>query len=126
MGKGLSDFLPEMRFGRPAELKVHLVSEDELTRLEQGDGQSVFLECSIALISIATSFLIAIITTKIDSVRTYTVFIVISVVGFISGIVLLLLWGSVRKPIRKLVKEIRSRMPPEGESLSTPVPPAES
>ncbi len=35
------DFLPEIRYGRPAVLKVRLISDDELTRLGHGSFESV-------------------------------------------------------------------------------------
>lgn len=112
----LPDFLPEIRVGRLGVLKVHQVSEEELSRLEQGSGQSVFLNLGVGIISVAASFLIALLSTKIESNRLFTVFVVVAAVGFIAGAILLILWWHTRQPIRRLVKEIRDRMPPEGEA----------
>jgi len=116
-----AEFLPEIRLGRLGVLKVHQVSDEELARLEQGSGQSLFLNFGIGVISIAASFLIALCTTKIESNRMFAVFVIVVIVGFLAGIVLMILWWVTRKPVAALVKEIRNRMPPEGElQESTP------
>lgn len=111
-----SDFLPEIRVGKIGVLKVHQVSDEELERLAQGSGQSLFLNFGIGVLSVAVSFLIAVLTTQITSNRAFTVFVIITVVGFLAGTVLLILWWCTRQPISRLVQEIRDRMPPEGEA----------
>lgn len=110
------DFLPEIRFGKIGVLKVHLISDEELTRLEHGAGQSLFLNIGIGVLSIAISFLISLLTTPIPSNRIFTVFVIITVVGLLAGIVLMILWLYTRKPICQLANEIRDRLPPEGEA----------
>jgi hypothetical protein len=111
-----SEFLPEIRVGRIGILKVHQISDEELTKLGQGSGQSLFLNFGIGILSVAASFLIALCTTPITSNRVFCVFVIITVVGILAGIVLLILWWYTRQPISKLVHEIRDRMPPEGEA----------
>ena len=111
-----TDFLPEIRVGRLGVLKVHQVSDEELTRLEQGSGQAVFLNLGISVLSVATSFLITLFTTTMESDRAFTVFVVIAVVGLVGGVAFLILWWCTRQPISALVREIRDRMPPEGEA----------
>lgn len=115
------DFLPKVKYGRAADLKVHLISDEELTRLGQGSGQSLFLNFGIAVISIAVTFLVALLITKIDSIKIFCVFVIITILGFISGIVLLILWWLTRQPVGKLAKQIRDRMPPEGEGQPFPI-----
>ncbi len=111
-----SEFLPEIRIGRIGVLKVHQISDEELIRLSQGSSHSLFLNLGISLISISTSFLISLITTVINSIRLFNVFVIITVLGFLSGIILIILWWTSHQPIRKLVQEIRNRMSPEGEA----------
>ena len=111
-----SDFLPEIRVGKIGVLKVHQISDEELTMLVEGAPQSLYLNFAIALLSIATSFLISLLTTTITSDRVFIVFIVITLVGFISGLILLLLWWKTRRLISNLADTIRKRMPPEGEA----------
>jgi hypothetical protein len=115
-----SEFLPEIRVGKLGVLKVHQVSDEELSRLEQGSGQSVFLNLAIGVISVAASFLVALMTVNIESDRLFTVLVIVVCVGFLAGAVLLILWWCTRQPIRKLVREIRDRMPPEGEAQPLP------
>jgi len=117
------DILLKVQYGRAADLKVHLVSDEELTRLGQGAGQSLFLNFGIGVISIAAAFLIALLTTKIESIKIFCVFVIITSIGLLSGIVLFILWWVTRQPINKLVKQIRDRMPPEGEGQPFPTYP---
>lgn len=109
-------FLPEIRVGKIGVLKVYQVSDDELTRLGQGSEQSLFLSFGIAVLSVAVSFLISLLTTTITTDRLFYVFVIVTVVGGLAGIVFMTLWLRTRKPISRLVKEIRDRMPPEGEA----------
>jgi hypothetical protein len=111
-----SGFLPEIRVGKLAVLKVHQISDEELSRLEQGSGQSIFLNIAVGIISVAASFLVALLTTQIESNRLFMVFVVVVSVGFLAGMILLILWWCTRQPIRRLATEIRDRMPPEGEA----------
>jgi len=118
------DFLPEIRVGKIGVLKVHQISDDELTQLRQGSGQSLFFNFGIGVLSVAVSFLISLLTTTITSDRLFTVFVIVTVVGFLAGIVFIILWWCTRKSISRLVQEIRNRMPPEGEAqLETPPSP---
>jgi len=110
------DFLPEIRVGRIGVRKVHQISDEELTRLGQGSGQSLFLNFGISVLSVAVSFLITLLTTTIASNRLFYVLVIVTVIGFLAGVVLLILWWYTRQPISNLVKEIRDRMPPEGEA----------
>jgi hypothetical protein len=66
------------------------------------------------LISIAVSFLVALLTTEIQSSRTFAVFVIVTVVGFITGAVLLALWTWYRRSTTTIFDQIRRRMPPEG------------
>jgi hypothetical protein len=117
-----SDFLPEIRVGKIGILKVHQISDDELSRLEQGAGQSLFLNFGIGVLSVAASFIISLLTTTITSDRVFIVFVIVALVGLLAGAVLMILWWCTRKPIRKLAKEIRDRLPPEGEAQQLPPP----
>ena len=110
------DFLPEIRVGKIGVLKVHQVSDEELTQLAQGSGQSLFLNLGIGVLSVAVSFLISLLTTTDSSYRIFVIFVIVTVVCFLAGIVLMSLWWCTREPIGRLVREIRNRMPPEGES----------
>ena len=115
-----SDFLPAIRLGKIGVLKVHQISDDELSRLEHGSGQSLFLNFAIAVLSVAISFLISLLTTTFNSDKLFYIFVIITVIGFLAGIILIILWWYTRQPISKLVQEIRNRMPPDGEAQQLP------
>ena len=116
-----TDFLPEIRVGKLGILEVHQISEDELQRLIQGTSQSLFLNFGVALLSIFVSFFISLNTTKIDDDRTYYVFVIITFLCLVTGIVMIVLWLCTKKSMKILAKEIRERLPPVGESKSFPI-----
>lgn len=109
------DFLPEIRVGKIGELKVHQISDEELTRLTEGSGKSLFLNLGIGVLSVAASFLISLLTTTISSIRVFNVFVIVTIIGFLAGLVFMILWWHTRQPISRLTEEIRDRMPPQGE-----------
>ena|SRR2546428_8548392 len=107
----------EVRRGAFARLTIYEVEESELEILAQGSPDSLFLNFSIFLLSIATSFLVTLITVNV-STRVFIVFVSISAIGFFLGIFLLLLWFKNRKSVSLLVRKIRSRLPSEARQLS--------
>ncbi len=120
MGSTQNDLLPEIRIGKIGVLKIHQISDEELNYLEQGENKSLLLNFGISLISFAISFFIALKTTDIKPDQLYYTFVILTVLFFIGGIISLIIWWCIRKPIRKLAKEIRDRMPPEGDQEKIP------
>jgi Na+/melibiose symporter-like transporter len=112
------DFLPEIRYGKIGVLKVHQITDDELTRLQQGAGQTIFLNLGVAFISISLSFFISLCTTKKESIKFYNEFFMIMIVSLFAGIITMILWWYTRKSIKKLVAKIRNRMPPKGKRIN--------
>ncbi len=113
-----SQFLPEIRKGRVKTLTIHEVSDTELNVLAQGSPTSIHLNFAIGLFTLASSFLITLLTTKIETDRLFMIFLAIAAIGFISSIFLFFLWKKDFKSIKTVVEEIRKRLPPEGESKS--------
>jgi len=109
-------FQPEIRRARFDTLTIYEVSDSELEILEQGSPDSILLNFSIFLLSTAISFTITLLSTTIQSNRTYTCFVASTVVGYVVGVLLLLLWWRNRKSVSKTVDAIRKRLPPEGEA----------
>jgi hypothetical protein len=52
--------------------------------------------------------------------RVFIVLVIVTTVGFIVGIVLLILWLRHRRSVAPVVKIIRKRKPPEGHSETIP------
>ena len=98
----------EIRRGTVDSLLVCEITDYEWDNLKKGKSESIFLNLSIALLSISCSFLIALLTTTIDS-RIFIVFTVIVTIGFISDIILMCLWWRDRQSINPLIKEIERR-----------------
>ena len=98
----------EIRRGTIDSLLVCEITDYEWDNLKKGTSESIFLNLSIALLSISCSFLIALLTTTIDS-RIFIVFTVLVTTGFISGILLMCLWWRDRQSITPLIKQIERR-----------------
>lgn len=108
-----SEFRPEIRRGRLDRLTIYEISEGELELLAQGAPNSVLLNFSIALLTTAGSFLIALATTTIESPWTFTVFVLVALVCGINGVGFLVLWYRGSRSVSALVETIRNRVPPE-------------
>jgi hypothetical protein len=113
-----SDFLPEIRRARFDKLTIYEVSDSELEILAKGSPDSTYLDFSIGLLSAAIAFSITLATTKIESDRTFTAFVIAVIIGYLSGFLLLLLWWKNHTSVSSVIKSIRSRLPPEGKVLS--------
>jgi len=107
-------FMPAIRRGRIQQLDIYEISETELQMLERGSPESILLNFAIFLGSVAVSFLIALLTTEIQSSRTFSVFVIITAIAFVVGAVLLALWIWYRRSTTTIFEQIRRRMPPEG------------
>lgn len=96
------------------KLRIFEISEGELEALERGSPQSIFLNLAIALISIAISFTVTLVTVTIADDRTYYVLVIVTSIGYVAGITLGLLWVISRWSLKKVSTAIRSRIPAEG------------
>lgn len=102
-----------VRRARVDSLLLYEVTESELQELESGGSASVLLNFSILLFSTAAAFLIALLSTDIESNRTFMVFVVFTTVGFVGGFILFVIWWKARQTVGALVARIKSRMPSE-------------
>ncbi|MEX0718104.1 MAG: hypothetical protein WD066_16040 [Planctomycetaceae bacterium] len=108
---------PAIQRVRLDKLRIFEISEAELEALERGSPESLFLNLAIAVLSVAVSFSVALATTRIDEDRTFAVFVIVAVVGYVSGTTFGLLWFVSRRSLRRVSADIRSRIPPEGIQL---------
>jgi len=97
--------------GRVDSLSLYEVTDNELKTLELGSPGSIYLNFSIFLTSIGLSFLISLLTVKIDSVKIYSTFLVFAVLGLVLGLILFILWWRQRKEVAEVISTIKSRMP---------------
>jgi hypothetical protein len=103
-----------IRRGVFSELTIHAVADHELDSLAHGSADSSsYLNFAIFLLSTSMSFLVTLLTAVLTS-RVFTVFVVITPVGFLNGGLLLIVWRKKRSSVWDLVEKIRSRVPAEG------------
>src|SRR4051812_46896044 len=107
----------EIRRARLGTLTIYEISESELEIIERGSPDSLFLTFAIFLLSTALSFSVTLLTTTISSNRTFNVFVIVTAVGYLGGIILLGMWSRSRKSIKNITVTIRSRLLPEGERV---------
>jgi ABC-type Fe3+-siderophore transport system permease subunit len=107
--------LPPVRIRRGVilQMTIYEVAEDELETLAHGSPDSVYLNFAIFLLSIATAFLISLLTTEVSN-RTFAVFVILIAVGYVLGAFFSILWYKNRKSISALVQRIQERLPQEG------------
>ena len=106
-------YIPEVRRAVLARLTIFEVEESELEILAHGSPDSFHLTFAIFLLSVASSFLIALLTVDVTG-KTFTVFVLVTIVGFVVGIYFFMSWRKRRKSIPDLIDKIRKRLPPEG------------
>ncbi len=116
----------KIRRGVPAELALHAVNDHELESLAHGSADSSsYLNFAIFLLSTSVSFFVALLTAVLTS-RVFNVFVVITTVGFLNGVLLLIVWRRRRSSVWDLVKKIRSRVPAEGVQQAGAIEPDEN
>ena len=108
------DILPEIKRARFDQLTIYEVSESELEILERGSPDSLYLNFSIFLLSSAITLTISLITLTILDIYLYTAFVVFAGIGYVVGILLLLLWWKSHVSVTKCIETIRKRLPPDG------------
>ncbi len=105
---------PAIHRGRLDSLRIYEISEAELDALERGYPESLYLNFGLTVLTVAISFSIALATTKIDSDRTFTVFVVLIVIGYLAGVTFAMLWWISRRALQSVAAKIRARLPAEG------------
>jgi len=103
---------------------LYEVKDSELDILEKGSPADIQLNFAIFLLSIAISGAFAIGTATFSNKKVETLFMVVTVLGFMVGIFLLLSWVRNRTSLKVLCKAIRQRIPPDvAQGSDDPEPP---
>ena len=103
--------LPTIRRARLQRLTIYEVEESELAILERGALDTIFLNITVALLSMSVSLSLALLTAEFPSDRAWTVFLVITVVGYVAGVIMLLVWWRSRVSVAACTRNIRQRLP---------------
>ena len=107
-------FTPQIRRARIEIVDIYEVSEYELDLLERGSPDSIYLNFAIFLLSVALSFTVALLTTTAMSTEVFVIFIVSTLIGYIGGAFLLILWRRNRSSVSHCIKAVRKRLQSEG------------
>ena len=99
-----------IRRGKVKSFDLYEVTGDELKQLCKPPS-SAYLNFAILFSTVATSFLIALLTVPIGSNRVFTVFVVIVVVGYVASSILLVLWLLNRRSVSGTADKIKKRIP---------------
>ncbi len=110
--------LPEIRRAPLGQLTSYEISESELEALEKGSQDSIYLNFAIFLLSIAISFTVTLIVSPISSLFIFMAFMNLSVIGYLGGVFLLLLWYKNQKSAIKVADNIRKRLPSQDENVA--------
>jgi len=109
-----NELFPAITRARLNNLTVYDVTDTELEILERGTPDSLYLNFSIFLLSSAISFTVSLFTTTITDTKVFIVFVVFTIVGYLGGFFLLLLWRKNHTSLTKCIDTIRKRLPPQG------------
>ncbi len=109
--ENLSDEKLKIKRHKFDSLTIYEVSESELEIIEKGSPSSIYLNFAIFLISVAASFLVSLLTSDYTNKQnTFIVFLVITIVGFIIGIFLIILWLRTKNDFDQTIKKIKDRV----------------
>lgn len=114
MAKSNTPLDPAIRRGRLDSLQIYEISEAELDALERGSPESVFFNLLLTTLSVAISFTVSLATTRIESDRTFIVFVLLVFVGYLAGFTFGVLWWISRRSLKTTAAKIRARIPAEG------------
>lgn len=104
---------PIIKKGTVDSLTIYEITEGELETIQRGSPSSTYLNFSIFLISIATSFLVTLLTVDKISDRLFDIFCIITVIGFIVGLILFVIWFRTKNDIDTVLKKIKERVKEE-------------
>lgn len=103
---------PKIKLGKYDSLVLYEVSESELSIIERGSPNSTYLNFAIFSSSVGLSFLATLLTFDFSDKpnRTYIVFVVITVIGILLGLLLLVIWFRTKNQFDEVIKKIKGRM----------------
>ena len=104
---------PPIRYASYGELRIYPVDERDLETLATGSPTSLELNLAIAFLSVFITLTTALLTTSVQSDRLYYGFFIIVVATFVSGVVLAFRCVRSHRSSKKLLNEIKARMPPK-------------
>ncbi len=111
--KGELDWIPL------GKLSIYPISEHELDSLERGSPDSIFLTFGVASLSVGFTSLLSLLTLESKDAVVLIVFVCVTIIGLLAGVVLMALWLHYRKHTSDVLSCVRKRKKPHGEQLGT-------
>lgn len=102
---------PIIRVAPLGELQAYTVYEHELDTLARGSPGSTLLSFSYALIPVAITILVTLLSTTVSQV-VFVVFVCAFLILLIAGVICLVLGWQTSGSTHTLVEQIKNRMPP--------------
>ena len=103
---------PPIRYAAYGELRIYPVDERDLDALARGSPTSLELNLAVAFLSVFATLTATLLTTP-PSGRWFYCFFIIVVATFIAGVVLVFRCVRGHRSSKKLLNEIKARMPPK-------------
>jgi hypothetical protein len=107
---GVARDLVETRVGRVASLTLYEVTDDELRQLDEGPPDSILLNLAIFCFAAGTSLLPTFFAATYANALAETIFASVTVVAFLAGAILTLVWRASRRSRPTLFARIRERL----------------
>jgi uncharacterized membrane protein YgdD (TMEM256/DUF423 family) len=123
------EMLPALniRYVGIGQLTVFFVSEDELRQIESGSPAATCLNLGIAFFCAGIGSLVSLLLSDPSkSLHKFVVVVVITVLSFIAGFVLLVVWSQLRKQASEVIIRIRRRAIPSAGATVMEAPTVES
>ena len=105
--------------GRVGSVILYEVKENELDILERGGQSDIYLNFAIFLFSVAVTAISTLFTASFSNLTTQIIFICVTIIGFVLGLLLLILWFRSRKPVKSVIAAIKGRVPEASCYLDT-------
>lgn len=107
---------PVLRVAPLGELKVYMVTEEELEAIGRGSSGSILLNFALALLPLAGAFLITLLTTRIEALPTLVFFVSGCIICFIAGAICAILSWHFHASTSQVIEKIKNRMPPSSSA----------
>jgi hypothetical protein len=114
-------FQPTIRRARYQRLTIYEVAESELELLERGAPDSILFTVGVAALTLAVTLTVTLFTASFPVASVHTGVVALTVVGYVAGIILLIIWSRSKSAIAECVFGIKQRLPPDWviESVET-------
>jgi Flp pilus assembly protein TadB len=112
---------PVVRIAPVGELNVYQVTESELDELAKGGTSSLWLNFALALLPTGVGIVVTMRSSQLSDTN-FVLFTCVAVILFVIGAICFVVWVVGYKSSRKLVEQIKRRMPPPAQQIQTPSP----